>query len=409
MLIKQSGISLALGLLIGFQREWGPNRVAGIRTFGLITVLGTLCAWLSNAYSVWILAAGLIAVSAVLIAGCFFRLSADERPPGLTTVTAAILMYTVGAVTLTHMPTAVIITGATAVLLHWKEPMHAIIRRFNERDLKAIIQLVLIALVILPLLPDRTYGPYDVFNPFHIWLIVVLIVGISLIGYLISRFLGSAAGTLVTGILGGVISSTATTVTYSRRAKYKQQKVSSGTLIILIASTIVFFRVALEIGVVAPSILLKIAPQLIAMTALTAAAAGLYFVVFYKTDDTLISDYGEPSNLKAAVIFGLLYAVVLFVVAAVKSRFGDAGLYWVSALSGLAEMDAITLSTSRLVQQERIAIDTGWRMILIGSMSNMVFKGAIAMLFGHRRMAKHLAFFYGLIILGGTGVVLFWP
>jgi len=409
MLVQQSGVSLGLGLLVGLQREWGPKHIAGIRTFGIITLSGTLCAWLSNSYGGWVLAAGLIGLSTLLITGCFARMRTDEYTPGLTTTAAAILMFMVGATTVTHMPAAITIGGATAVLLHWKKPLHSIIHRFSDKDLKAIIQLVLVSLVILPLLPDRTYGPYDVLNPFHIWLIVVLIVGISLAGYIISRFMGTRTGTLTAGVLGGVISSTATAVIYSRRTKNKSRNVPSATLIVLIASAIVFVRVAVEIALVAPSVLLKIAPQLVAMSALTSVAAGLYYVFFFRSDDPGISEQAEPSNLKAAVIFGLLYAVVLFAVAAVKSRFGDTGLYWISIVSGLTEMDAITLSTSRLVQQGRIGIDTGWRMILIGSMSNMVFKGAIVLVAGDRKMIRHLALFYGLIIAGGSAIVLFWP
>jgi uncharacterized membrane protein (DUF4010 family) len=289
--------------------------------------------------------------------------------------------------------------------------MHSLVHRFSEQDLRAIIQLVLISLVILPLLPDRYYGPYDVINPFHIWLVVVLIVGISMGGYIVSRFLSGAKGAIIAGILGGIISSTATSVSYARQSKEEEKKSERAAFVILIASTIVFFRVAVEIGLIAPEILPQILPQLAAMTAFTAVSCGLYYLFFFKRfnqEKKVVADK-DPSNLKAAVAFGLLYAVVLFVIAAAQAEFGDAGLYWVSVLSGLTDMDIITLSTTQMIQQERVSFDTGWRMIVIGAMAHMVFKGGIAALMGHRRLMFHLAIFFGLAILGGVGIVLFWP
>jgi uncharacterized membrane protein (DUF4010 family) len=408
--VQQLGISLGLGLLVGLQREWGPSHIAGIRTFALITVFGTICARLSIEFGGWILGAGLVGLSALIIAGGIARFYSREFSPGLTTATAALLMYAVGALATIHLSGAIIVGGATAVLLHWKEQMHSMVARFSEQDLRAIIQLVLVSLVILPVLPNRAYGPYDVINPYHIWLTVVLIVGISVAGYIASRFLSSATGALTTGIVGGIISSTATSVSYSRQSREAERRVPHAAFIILVASTVVFFRVAAEIGLVAPAILPRMLPQLAAMTLLMAATCGLHYLLFLRRlpSERMVADI-DPSNLKAAVVFGLLYAVVLFVIAFARDKFGDAGLYWVSVLSGLTDMDAITLSTARMIQQERVAFDTGWRMILIGALANLVFKGAIAAMLGHRRLMLHLAVFFGLAVAGGICIVLFWP
>jgi uncharacterized membrane protein (DUF4010 family) len=410
LFIKQVGISLGLGLLVGLQREWGPSHVAGIRTFALITVFGTLCARLSQEFGGWILGAGLLGLSALIIAGGIAKFKHEDITPGLTTAAAALLMYAVGALTVVHLSAAAIVGGTTAVLLHWKKQMHSLVNRFDEKDLRAIIQLVLISLVILPLLPDRYYGPHDVINPFHIWLIVVLIVGISVAGYIIARFWKTTAGTLMAGVFGGIISSTAATVSYSRQSKQDKQNASRAAFVILVASTIVFLRVAFEIGVIAPEILLQILPQLTAMTLMMTASSALHYLFFLKKASPVKTvAEKDPSNLKAAVVFGLLYAVVLFVIAATKAEFGDAGLYWVAVLSGLTDMDAITLSTTQMIQQDRIPFETGWRMIIIGAMANMVFKGAIAALLGHRRLTLHLTLFFGLVISGGICMVLFWP
>ncbi len=410
LFIQQIGISLGLGLLVGLQREWGPDHVAGIRTFALITVFGTLCARLSQNFEGWILAAGMLGLSAIIIAGIITRLKCEDFVPGLTTASAALLMYAVGALTVDHISAAVIVGGTTAVLLHWKKKIHSVVNRFSEQDLRAIIQLTLISLVILPLLPDRYYGPYEVLNPFHIWLVVVLIVGISVGGYIVSRFLSGAKGSLIAGILGGIISSTATTVSYARQAKENVRMASRSAFVVLIASAVVFFRVAVEIGLIAREILWRIFPQLTSVALLMLVCCGLHYLFFLRhfTKEKIVADK-DPSNLMTAVVFGLLYAVVLFVLALVQTEFGDVGLYWVAVLSGLTDMDAITLSTTQMIQQERISFDTGWRMIIIGALANMVFKGAIASMMGNRRLAFQLALFFGLTISGGIGIVLFWP
>lgn len=141
LFIQQVGLSLGLGLLVGLQREWGPSHVAGIRTFALITIFGTLCAQLSEEFAGWILGTGLIGLSAIIIAGGIARFKSKDFVPGLTTAAAALLMYTVGALSVIHLSAAAMVGGTTAVLLHWKRQMHSMVHRFSEQDLRAIIQL----------------------------------------------------------------------------------------------------------------------------------------------------------------------------------------------------------------------------------------------------------------------------
>jgi uncharacterized membrane protein (DUF4010 family) len=408
--IKQLVVSLGLGLLVGFQREWGPPHVAGIRSFALIAVLGTVCARLAVTYGGWIISAGLIAVTALVIAGGIAKYYSNELTPGITTGAAALLIYAVGALVVGHLSAAIIVGGVTAVLLHWKKPLHALVKKASEKDIHAIIQLVLIALVILPILPNRSYGPYEVLNPFHIWLMVVLIVGISLGGYVASRFVGAGAGATIAGILGGIISSTATTASFSKHSRENAAMEGLSAFVILVASTIAFFRVAFEIGVVAPRILPRVLPQLMAMTALMAVLCGVFYWVHlrHRSWDRL-SAAAEPSNMKVALVFGLLYAVILFAVAAAKERFGHSGMYVIAGLSGLTDMDAITLSTTQLLKQQRIDIETGWRMIIIGALSNLVFKGAIAAALGNRQLTRHVGVYFGLGIIGGACMIAFWP
>ncbi|MEX0794642.1 MAG: MgtC/SapB family protein [Pirellulaceae bacterium] len=402
-------VAAGLGLLVGLQREWTAPHVAGLRTFALITLLGTVIGLLDPQSNGWLISAGLVSVAAMMIVGNVVKFADSEREPGLTTEAAGLVMYLVGvAIALDQMEMGVLVAGGTAVLLHWKKRLHRFVRGIGKEDIRAIIQLVLIGLVILPVLPDETYGPYDVLNPFEIWLIVVLIVGISLLGYIATKFLGTKAGTLLSGILGGVISSTATTISYSRRAARMPESSQLAGVIIAIASTIVFIRVFVEVGIVAPDILSSVTPPLAAMMGLMALiSAGMYFM--HDREAPQVPTDKHPSELKAAILFGLAYAAVLFIVAAVQENFDDEALYLVAALSGLTEMDAITLSAAQMVSQERIGVDTGWRMILIGFLSNLGFKFAAIALLGPRGLMLRMLVAFGVAFAGGIAIIFFWP
>lgn len=402
-------VATGLGLLVGLQREWTAPHVAGLRTFALITILGTVVGLVDSQSDSWLISAGLVAVAAMMIVGNVVRFSGSEREPGLTTETAALVMYLVGvAIAIDRMELGVMVAGGTAVLLHWKKRLHQFVHGIGKEDIKAIIQLVLIGLVILPILPDETYGPYDVLNPFEIWLIVVLIVGISLLGYITTKFLGTKAGTLLSGILGGVISSTATTISYSRRAARAPESSQLAAVIIVIASTIVFIRVFVEVGIVAPGILYSVVPPLAVMMGLMALISTGMFLL-HDREATPVPVDRNPSELKAAILFGLMYAAVLFVVAAVQENFDDSALYLVAALSGMTEMDAITLSAAQMVNQERIGVGTGWRMILIGFLSNLGFKFAAIALLGPRQLMVRTLLAFAIALAGGIAIIVFWP
>jgi uncharacterized membrane protein (DUF4010 family) len=408
-ILKQLAVSLGLGLLVGFQREWSPNKEAGIRTFALITVFGTVCAQLAGSYGGWVIAAGLIAVAATVLMGQFMGLRTGEDDIGITTEIAALVMYGVGAILVMGQVTvAVIVGGTVAVLLHWKTSLHRFVRRIEKKDISAIMQLILIGLVILPILPNRTYGPYNVLNPHDIWLMVVLIVGISLGSYLAYRFLSARAGMLLSGLFGGLISSTATTVTHSRRTRGSSETVNMSTVIIMVASTMVFGRVAFEVFLVAPSVMPRIIlPLLVLMGYMVIISGGFYLFLGRRQKKVRLDE--NPSQLKTAVVFGLLYAIVILAVTAAKEHLGQTGLYAVSALSGLTDADAITLSTAQLMKAGKVNADTGWRMIMIGALSNVVFKGGIVALLGARRLLKHIAVAFGLTLAGGLAILWLWP
>src|SRR5262245_7219717 len=181
-LFGQIAISLLLGLLIGLQRQRAESAIGGIRTFPLIAAFGTVCGWMALEHGGWIVAAGLLAVAALLLVSNYMAARGGNADAGQTSEIAALLLYAIGAYLVTGtLAVAVALGGVIAVLLHFKDPLHAFASRIGEQDVTAIMQFVLISLVVLPVLPNRAFGPYETLNPFQIWLMVVLIVGIGLV------------------------------------------------------------------------------------------------------------------------------------------------------------------------------------------------------------------------------------
>ena len=268
------GIALGLGLIVGLQRESTASELAGVRTFPLVTLLGAVCALLALTAGGWVLAAGLVAVAAATAMGNVARLRGGDVDPGITTEIALLLMYGLGAYTMGgNRAVAVVLGGTVAVLLHFKAELHGLVTRLGAAELRAVMQFVLLALVVLPVLPDTTYGPYAVFNPREMWLMAVLIVGLSLAGYIALKFFGERAGIVAGGLLGGLISSTATTVSWSRLTRGQPEASRAAALVIVIASTVVYGRVLVEIGAIARPFLAAATPPILVLAAAMAASA----------------------------------------------------------------------------------------------------------------------------------------
>ncbi len=408
-LFGQLGISLLLGLLIGLQRQRAESALGGIRTFPLIAAFGTLSGWLALEYGGWIVAAGFVALAALLVMSNYMSTLAGPHEAGQTSEVAALLLYGIGAyLVVGELAVAVALGGVVAVLLQFKVPLHAFAKKIGERDVTAIMQFVLISLVVLPVLPDRSYGPYDVLNPFETWLMVVLIVGISLTGYVAYKLFGAKEGALLAGVIGGLVSSTATTVSSSRKAASSPASAELAALVIVIAAGIVYIRVITEVSVVASGHFREIAPPLAVMLAASIVIAALFYLLA-RDRQVAMPQHGNPADLRVAATFAVLYAVVSFVIAATKAEFGVQALYPVAVLSGLTDMDAITLSTSQLANQGRLEPATAWRLILVASLANLVFKAGLAAAFGGRTLLRYVALAFGATLLTGVGLLWLWP
>ena len=343
---------------MGLQRERTDSDIAGIRTFALITLFGAVAAQLGAAFGGWVVAVGLLVSAGLVVAGNLARLPEGKADPGQTTEFTVLLMYGVGAlVVVGPMPAAIVLAGVVALLLHLRQELHAFAGRLSEEDVRAIMQLVLISLVILPVLPDRAFGPYGVLNPFQIWTMVVLIVGLSLAGYVAYKLVGAGAGAVLGGVLGGIILSTATTVSYARRTKSAPETARLAALVVMLASTVVYARLLVEIGVAAPTRFRELAPPLAAMLGVTAAISAVAWLMGRDRDGEP-PERGNPAELTSAILFGALYAVILLAVAFARDRFGTAGLYAVAAVSGLTDVDASRSTTPKDNAQNDLLPDT---------------------------------------------------
>jgi len=403
------GFSLGLGLLIGLQRERTEGRFGGIRTFPLISLFGTFCGMLGDAHGAWPVAAGIIAIFGTLAIANWLTSRREEGEHGQTTEVAALLTFAIGA----YLPSgerslAALATGLVVILLHLKEPMHLFVRKMGPKDMNGIVVFVVLSLIVLPLLPNRPFGPFKVLNPFDIWRMVVLIVGLSLTGYIIYKFVGRTASVVLGGVLGGMISSTATTVSYARRAREAPGAQMLAVTVILIASAVSYLRVLFEVSVIAPSNLGALLPPLAAALAWTTAVATAAFL-FLRGNREEMPVPSNPAELKSALVFGLIYALVTLAVAAVKQHFGADALYAVAVISGLTDMDAITLSLARMVEANQLEPNNAWRLILAASLSNFVFKGIAATFLGGWRFGWRLAPFFGAAFMGGLILIWLWP
>ena len=406
-ILSRLGIALGLGLLVGLQRQRTDARIAGFRTFPLVTLLGVLSGLVAQRYGGAVIAVAFVGLALLIVGANLSRQRGDEERPGVTTEVALLVMFAVGSYLVDgSTPIAIVVGGVVAVLLHLKPQMHALAARIPPRDFTAIMQFALISLVILPVLPNRYFGPFAVLNPFKIWLMVVLIVGISLSGYVFYQYLGERAGAWASGILGGLISSTATTVSLARRSRVMNQAPGLNAFVILMASAIVFVRLGILISATSPSFVqLAWIPLGVMFVVLVSFA---WFQLRRGTDRSspvLVQE--NPTELRPAIIFGCLYAVVLLAVAAAREYFGPQGVFVVAVLSGLTDMDAITLSVTQMVNLEQISGSAGWKLILVASMANLAFKAGTIAVLGDRRLFWRVTLGFGVAAAAGVGLLIF--
>lgn len=400
------GMCILLGFLVGLQRERTEAGMPGLRTFPLITLAGGVFAIIGKLIGVWVPAAALLALVGLLFFPQWLRVHQKEPDPGITTSMAAILMYGVGALlVLTRMEIGVLVGGVIAVLLQFKPEMHRLSDQLGADDLRAIMQFVLISCIILPVLPNTPVDPYGVIRPFNVWLMVVFIVALSLGGYIAYKYLGQSAGVLLGGLLGGAVSSTAATISAARQVHENRNLFSAGTVIILLASTVMFARVFVEMLVVNQDFFVQSVAPLLIMAAATLLPAFVYWRRA-RQSPPLIADAKNPTQMRTAILFAAAYAVVLFLLAAVKDGLGDRGLFALAFLSGLHDMDAVTLSLARMASADAAILENGWRYLVVAVIANMVVKTAFAGILGGWELGRNVAQAFAIPTVVGIFLIL---
>lgn len=403
------GAALAIGLLIGLQRGWQERdlpeggRVAGLRTFALTGLLGGVLGVLLPRHGPWPLVAGILGV-ALLLSVSYWQTASAQKNLSVTGAVATLLTLVLGAFAAsTSIALAFAAAVIAAVLLDLKPTLHGWLRLIQQSELTAALQLLVLSVVILPNLPNEGYGPYDALNPYELWWAVILIAGLSLSGHFAMRLTGPQRGILWTGLLGGLASSTATTLALARYARGQPGLSSTAAAGSLAACGVMFFRMAVLIGVIQPALLRTMG--------LTLLACGSVLLLLglrqWRRSDQ--SQPGEapalasnPFDLGTALGFGLFLALMAVLVPAAREWLDQSGLYALATLSGLADVDAIVISLAR--QQGAGALPAATTMIAIGlaALSNTVVKAGIAWSTGGAAMGRQVIIGFCLSLLAGA-------
>ncbi len=399
--------SLAIGLLMGLERERRRSAKAGLRTFALVALLGTLSAMLAEKTgSGWILAAGLLVVGAMIIAA-YLNLPDDAGDPGTTSVVAILVCYCLGAAVWFGYGTLAVMIGiAATALLYFKAELHGLSSQLTPKDIISILQFAVLSFVILPILPDHNYGPYEAFNPHQAWLMVVLVSGVSLAGYAALRLAGPQHGAPMMGLLGGLVSSTATTVVFSRHAHANAALARTAMVVIMIASLMVLLRLMVMAAVVAPDVIEPLLKVFAGGLVLGLAATAFTWRRLEAHGELPMPEVRNPTEIRTALGFGALYAVVLFCSAWLSDVAGAKGLYAVALASGLTDVDAITLSSLRLFSLDTLTKGQAVTSIALAVLSNLTFKAGLIVTVGGWQLAR-LTLPAMLAVAAGLGLGLF--
>ncbi len=402
------GTALLLGALLGVEREkriadegFG---IAGLRSFVLFAEAGAVAGYLAKSLAMpWIVPAVVVGVVAVLMVGYQAASRVAPRSLGLTTELAAIVTVLLGAMaTAGHRELAIGLGVITAALLAYKQPLHGLVGRIGWNDVLVGMRFLLATFIVLPLLPDETIDPWGAINLYKLWLLVLLISGLSLVGYVTTRWLGSRHGTAITAASGGLVSSTAVTlalVKQSREPGSDSRQLAGG---ILLAWGVMFGRVVVAAAIVDIALL---GPLLLPFVVMLTVCGLFAWQCFAGQTPRIASDAEDvplrnPFSLWAAGKFALLFAAVSLLLALARLYLPGTGTYVIAAVAGLTDVDAITLSMAQQTAAGQQTMPVAVAAIVIAALSNTVVKAAIAMVSG-KGLAGRVAVGAGLVLVAG--------
>jgi uncharacterized membrane protein (DUF4010 family) len=398
-------VATGIGFVIGLEREHDSimkkeEIFAGVRTFVFVVLVGFLTTLLSVVFTPWILAIGLLAVS-LFVAVSYWN-SASKGSIGGTTEFATLIAFLLGATTfMGYVESSLALMVVILVFLSLKVKLKSFIKQITQTELFAFIQFVIIVLLIFPFLPDKTLGPLDVFNPRELGWVIILTSGLGFVGYMLMKFMGSDRGILLTGFVGGLVSSTVVSWVFSKKSKEVPELSINCAVAILAASTIMVVRVSIWVIIFNPALL----QSLIIPLALILIAGFGSALFFYRKQQSLSKvdadiPLGKPLNLGEAVFFGILYTAILLLVSYANNQFGAKGIFVTTAIAALTDIDAITISVTKLAGNT-VSMLTAQNAILLATLCNTIVKIGISLWFGSKALKKYVLIGYGLIFLSG--------
>jgi uncharacterized membrane protein (DUF4010 family) len=394
--------ALGLGVLLGLERERAKTEAsfAGVRTFGLLALAGGIAAFSHSALVLpWLALAIFAAVSGLVIVS--YAVTAQRGDLGVTTEVSALLSFLLGFLCVSgYVVPAAGLAVASGGVLALKEWLHRLAGRIETADVEATLKFAIVSIIILPLVPDQDFGPppLDVINPYKIWLMVVLISGLNFASYLLVKTVGAEHGIGLTGLLGGLVSSTAVTLGFAQRSRQEPGQIPPLALGILVAWTVMFFRVVLLVAAVDRDL----APGIgIAMAAFGVPSLAICWLLWRRqrpAETASVSPGQNPFELGEAIRFGLLFGVITFAARAAQVYLGDAGLYLAGAIAGLTDVDAIALSMAQLAHGDPGSAGPASRSIVIAVASNTLFKAGMVAFLGAPGLRR--------IIVAAAGAIL---
>lgn len=402
-------ISLGIGLILGLEREYDKRKdelgSAGIRTFPIVTLVGFVMGHLSETFSSWFLIAGMSSIILFLGIGQILR-NRIEPSWGITTNLALIATLLLGVMVSQEFYRDSVATAVIVVtLLSLKTTFRTIIQNITHQELFAFIKFVIIALLILPFLPNRDYGPNGLLNPFEIGTIVVIVSFLNFIGYFLVKFVGSRKGILLTAILGGLISSTAVAWNYAARSKENPNLSREYSAGIVVASAIMFPRLALIAAIFNPKTIIILAVPVVILT-LICLIPGILFIRKRSENAETQIELGNPLNMLNALTFTAIFIGILYAVHYGNEYFGHSGLYYSSLIAGLADTTAITISMAKFaLADENLRLSAS--VIIAATLSNTIVKMGIAIFRGTKTTARLVSYVFGtVIVVGGIYILI---
>ncbi|TCP58449.1 uncharacterized membrane protein (DUF4010 family) [Rhodovulum bhavnagarense] len=408
-LFRRLGLALAIGLLFGLERGWQARdeaegtRIAGLRTFALTGLLGGICAWLGTATGPVFLGLAFLGLAALVAVTYWAQLRADDDL-GLTTEVAMLLAFVLGAAAvLGDMAAAAASAVVATALLSLKRILHGWVAQIRRFELAALVQLAVISVVILPVLPRQGFGPGQALNPHDLWWAVVIVAGLSFLGYGAMRVAGAGLGAVITGLLGGLASSTSTTLALARLVRDDARLAPLLSVGIVLAGAVTFLRVMVVATIFAPGLLGALALPLGTMAATGIAGAGLLALSAgrQKKTPTGLDELSNPLALGTALSFGIVLVVVILGTHYLRQWFGESGVYAAAAVSGLTDVDALTISVAQLSRGD-LSSQAASGAIVLAVAVNTTVKGAMALVVGGRDLGLRVLAVYAAALAAGA-------